>query len=290
MRLLDPATRRLLERIRLPVRAQATAGRQGGHRSPVLATGIEFADHRHYVWGDDVRRIDWRAFARHRQLCVRQFEEERDARVYVLLDVSSSMGRGKPAKLDVAKRLAAAFCYLAMKQFDTARVVAFNGEAREPSRNMHARHQIIDLERHLVDIDPGGPTSFSDSVRTFVQLFPARGLVVILSDLMCVDGWDEGLRLLGGLGHQITVVRMTCDEDDRPDFRGELELFDSETGERIRVRMGPEVLGAYHEIVRNHVESCRDMTARVGGRFVEAHVDRPTEKLVRDAVGPAEAA
>ena len=78
MKILDRAARRILDRLQLAVRPGATATRQGGHRSPVLASGVEFADHRAYVPGDDVRHIDWKAFARHGQLTLRQFEEERD--------------------------------------------------------------------------------------------------------------------------------------------------------------------------------------------------------------------
>jgi hypothetical protein len=93
MSLLDRGVRKLLDRMRLAVRPRTTANRQGGHRSPIKATGVEFADHRPYVPGDDVRHLDWKAFARHRHLVLRQFEEERDSWLHVLLDVTGSMTR-----------------------------------------------------------------------------------------------------------------------------------------------------------------------------------------------------
>ena len=80
---------------------------QGGHKSPMLASGVEFADHRAYIPGDDIRHIDWKAFVRHKQLILRTYTEERDARIYVLLDTSASMSRGEPSKLEVGKQIAA---------------------------------------------------------------------------------------------------------------------------------------------------------------------------------------
>jgi len=286
MKLLDIATRRLLERLRLPVNAKATAARQGGHRSPVMASGLEFADHRQYVPGDDFRQIDWNAFARHRELVIRQFEEERDARIYVLYDVSASMTRGEPPKVDVARRMAAAFSYLGMKQFDVVRLIPFADSMETPSRALGNRTQLPEAERFLVASQAAGVTSFGTAVRDFAARFPRRGHAIVVSDLMTPDGWDEGFRVLGGLGHQVTVLRVTCDEDDKPDFRGEIELFDSETGERLRVRMSAELIASYRRILRDHVETCRDAAQRVGGRLIEAPVTLPTDQLVLAALAP----
>jgi uncharacterized protein (DUF58 family) len=284
-KLIDAASRRLLDRLRLMVKAQATAARQGGHRSPVLASGLEFADHRHYVPGDDVRRVDWKAFARHRQLSIRQFEEERDARVYVLCDLSSSMSRGEPPKLDLARRLAAAFSYVSAKQFDAVQVVPFSEDAGKPSLALRHRDQYPEIERFLLALEEGGKTSFPTAVRTLATRHVGRGLVVVVTDLMTPAGWSDSFRLLGALGHQLTVVRVTCTEDDKPDFRGEIELADAESGERIRLRMNKELLAAYRQVVREHVDSCRDAVIRVGGRFVEADVATPDEKILRAAIG-----
>jgi len=285
LKLLDDATRRLLDRLRLPVTPRATAARQGGHRSPVMASGLEFADHRQYVPGDDIRQLDWKAFARHRELVLRQFEEERDARVYVLVDVSASMTRGDPAKVDVARRLAAAFGYLGMKQHDSVRIVPFADGADAMSEPLQKRGQLPELERFIDAAVVGGTTSFEETVRHFAMRFRQRGLVVVVTDLMTPKGWEPGFRVLGGLGHQLVVVRVTCAEDDAPDFRGEVELYDAETGERLRLRASPELIASYRQVVGEHVERCRETVRRVGGRLVAAPVDVPTVGLIRDIVG-----
>lgn len=285
MRLLDRATRRLLDRLRLPVPPKATAGRQGGHRSPILANGLEFADHRHYVPGDDFRRIDWKAFARHGQLSIRQFEEERDARIYVMTDVSASMLMGQPPKVDVARRLAAAFSYLGMKQFDAVHVIPFCSDAAHPSPTLRHRGQFPALENFLDAMEEGGGTNFVQATHTFARRFATHGVVVVVTDLMAPEGWEDAFKLLGALGHQVHVVRVGCKDDDQPKLRGEVELVDSENGERLRLRVSRELLKAYAQVIREHVDACRKAALRVGGRFVEVESDLATDKLVRVALG-----
>jgi uncharacterized protein (DUF58 family) len=251
----------------------------------VLASGLEFADHRHYVPGDDFRRIDWKAFIRHGQLSIRLFEEERDARVYVLADMSSSMLQGKPPKLDVARRLVASFSYLGMKQFDTVHVIPFNSDAGHPSPTLRHRGQLPTLETFIEEMEEGGETSFVETTHTFASRFPTRGLVIVVTDLMAPEGWEDSFKLLGALGHQVHVVRVGCEQDDQPKLRGEVELVDSENGERLRLRVSRELLRAYAQVIREHVEACRQAAIRVGGRFVEVPVDLPSDKLVRAALG-----
>src|SRR5688500_13783360 len=192
MAILDRAVRRVLDRMRLAIRPRATAARQGGHRSPVKASGIEFADHRPYVAGDDVRHIDWKAFARHGQLVLRQFEEDRDAFVHVLLDVTGSMTRGVPPKIDVARRIAAGVAYVGMRQFDRVRVTPFADNTIEMPLALRGRNDLPELEKFLEETDAAGPTAFFKSVTELAGRGLSRGLVVVVTDLMAPEGWDEG--------------------------------------------------------------------------------------------------
>ena len=281
MAILDRTVRRGLDRMRLSIRPSTTASRQGGHRSPVKATGVEFADHRPYVAGDDVRHVDWKAFARHRQLILRQFEEERDAFVHVLLDVTGSMGRGKPPKIDVARKVAASFAYVGMRQFDRARVIAFADDVDPAPLAVRSAADLPELEKLLETTEPSGPTAFAQAARQIASRQLPRGLLVVVTDLMTVDGWDEGFRLLGSLGHELRVIRIGCKEDLEPDFTGELELRDAETDERVRLRVSRDVLSAYRKEVRQHLEQCRDAVRRAGGRWIEIDVEMPVELMLK---------
>lgn len=284
--LLDATARRILDRLRMAVRPGSTATRQGGHRSPVLASGVEFADHRPYVPGDDFRRIDWRAFHRHGQLVMRQFEEERDARIYVLLDLSGSMSRGTPPKIEIAKRMAAAFAYVGMKQFDRAIVLPFGEDLEREARPLRTAQDLPEVDRFLADASVGGPTVFAQAVRTLGTRFPQRGLAVVVTDLMSPSGFPEGFRTLGALGHELRVVHVRAEEDLAPKVTGELELHDAETGQKVRLRVSKDLLDRYKQELRAHVEGCREAVKRAGGRFVDVPVDLPLELSLKKAFAP----
>lgn len=281
MAILDRAVRRVLDRMRVSVSSRATSGRHGGHRSPFKASGVEFADHRPYVAGDDARGIDWKAFARHGHLVMRQFEEERDAFVHILLDVTGSMSRGKPPKIEVAQRLAASFAYVGMRHFDRARVIPFADELEDLPLAVRGPQDLPALERLLLDTDAAGPTFFDAAVRQLAARGAPRGLVVVISDMMAPEGWDDGFRHLGAMGHELRVIRVGCAEDEHPAFTGELELRDAETDERIRLRVNKALLGRYADEVKKHLDGCRESCRRAGGRWVEVDVSMPSDAMLK---------
>ncbi|HHH29023.1 MAG TPA: DUF58 domain-containing protein [Polyangiaceae bacterium] len=285
MAVLDRAIRRVLDRMRLHVRPRATAGRQGGHRSPFKANGVEFADHRPYVPGDDVRHIDWKAFARHGQLVMRNYEEERDAYVHVLLDVTGSMSRGAPAKIEVAQRIAASFAYVGMRQFDRAQVLPFADDLEDLPLAVRGPQDLPALERLLIAAAPEGPTNFAQSVRQLAARGAARGMVIVITDLMTPDGWEDGFRHLGAMGHELRVIRVGCDEDVSPKFQGELELCDAETDERVRLRVNKPLLERYRREVEKHFEECREACQRARGRWIEVDVSMPTDVMIKRVFG-----
>lgn len=285
MAILDRAIRRVLDRMRLNVRPRATAGRQGGHRSPFKATGIEFADHRPYVPGDDVRHIDWKAFARHGQLVMRNFEEDRDAFVHILLDVTGSMSRGKPPKIEVAQKIAASFAYVGMRQFDRARVLPFADDLEDLPLAVRGPQDLPALEDLLSVADPEGPTNFAAAVKQLAARGTPRGMVIVITDLMTPDGWDDGFRHLGAMGHELRVIRVGCAEDEAPAFTGELELCDAETDLRVRLRVNKPLLERYRAEVKKHLRGCREACQRARGRWIEVDVAMPTDAVIKRVFG-----
>lgn len=271
--------------MRLRVPPRATAGRQGGHRSPFKSVGVEFTDHRPYVSGDDFRHIDWKAFARHGQLVIRQFEEEKDAFIHILLDVTGSMGRGRPAKIVVAQRLAASFAYVGMRQFDRVRVMPFADELEDLPLAIRGPQDLPALEKLLIAAAPEGPTNFAAAVHQMALRGAHRGLVIVITDLMAPEGWDDGFRHLGAMGHELSVIHIGCAEDEHPTFNGELELRDAETDERVRLRVDKALIARYREEVKTHFEGCRESVRRAGGRFVEIDVSMPTDAMLKRLFG-----
>jgi uncharacterized protein (DUF58 family) len=287
MTLLDRASLRLLERLRLRIRPGVTGSDHGGHRSDVRASGMQFAERREYVPGDDARNIDWNAFARDRSLTVRTFEEERDARIHVLVDVSASMTRGTPPKINIARQFAAAFGFLGLNQVDCVRVVPFANSIERSTPTLRRKDQYPGLEAFLTALNTKGITSFSETTRSFLEHHSGRGYLVVVSDLMEVSDIGNNLRQLAQRGHQVCVVRVRCDEDDVPDFRGELELLDAETSTTLRVTVTPELLEAYRSEITTHIDRTRAACRSVGAALIEAPVETPFDQLLRRVLAPA---
>ncbi len=159
----------------------------GKHKSPYRGSAAEFADYKEYVPGDDLARLDWRVYGRTRRLYLRQFEEETDMTVYLMVDTSGSMryaAEKRASKFIVAAKIAAALAYLMMAQSDKAALVLFAQKVTQflaPGGTRRHLHQIVtELER----VRPARTTGIAEAVRECNALFKKRGRIVILSDFL----------------------------------------------------------------------------------------------------------
>ncbi|MEZ4256914.1 MAG: DUF58 domain-containing protein [Polyangiales bacterium] len=153
--LFDPAFQRTLEALAIVARRVFAGRMRAERRSRRVGSGIEFADHRPYATGDDIRAIDWNIYRRHRRLAVRMFHEEADITVHVLLDCSASMAVPSAARLVFAKRLAAAVAYIALANLDRVSVQTFStglGAALAPTRGKARVFKVFRFSRR----EPGG--------------------------------------------------------------------------------------------------------------------------------------
>jgi len=194
-RFIDPNVLARIDNLELVARGVVDGFISGLHRSPMLGMSVDFAEHRAYMPGDDVRRIDWRLFARTDRLYVKEFEADTNTNLHLLLDISASMdfGSGAVSKLDYARFLAASLAYLSRRQRDRIGLVTFADdivEAIPPS----VRH--FDTVLHALDrLDAGGAGSYLAPLAKIALNLGRRGLVVLISDL-----YDTPERLLGAVG------------------------------------------------------------------------------------------
>jgi uncharacterized protein (DUF58 family) len=233
-------------------------------RSKRTGSGVEFADHRNYVAGDDLRYLDWAVYGRLDKLLLRLFEEEEDLHIYLLVDASASMaGDGK---LRYAAELAAALAYVGLSKLDRVSIVPFGGDGDRgrlpPARG---KGNIFKVMRFLSDLAPAGPTALSQALRAFVHQTTRRGLAVVISDCYDADGYEEGLNLLRYHRFEPTVVQVYSEKEARPQLRGDLELYDVETGEVREVTVSERVLA---RVAREHAAYCDALAAFCAGRGI----------------------
>jgi uncharacterized protein (DUF58 family) len=259
-RRFDETFLRRLETLRV-VTKRASLGRlHADRRSRRLGSGIEFADHRGYVAGDDLRILDWNLYGRMERLLVRLFEEDEDLAIDILCDASASMGMGAPPKLELALQVGAALAYVGLANLDRVAVTTIGetlGEGLPPARG---KANILPLLRFLDGVRAGGRTSLSGAARTFLARHKRhrRGLVILVSDFFDPTGYREAIDLLRFGRFEIIVIQMTAPDEAHPALRGELTLTDAETGEERDVTISAGALAAYE---RRHAAHLRGLEA-----------------------------
>jgi uncharacterized protein (DUF58 family) len=248
--LLDDHARQQIDRLQLVARTVVQSFITGRHRSVYKGFSVEFAQHRQYARGDELRHIDWKVFGKSDRLFVKQYEEETNLRATICLDASGSMkyrGKGE-TKFEYARKLAAALAYLLIGQSDAAGLMVFDSAPRVqlPSRATHGH--LNTLFRALTEAQPGGETKLAPILEGLCNRLKRRGLVIILSD--CFAPVEDLIRALGRFRHQRHEVLLfqilDPDEVEFP-FDGVSEFRNLENGaHRLRLD-APRVRTLYLE-------------------------------------------
>lgn len=195
---LKPTTVAQLERLDIVSRRVVDGFLRGHHPSPAKGSSIEFAEHRPYVPGDEVRQIDWRAYARTDRFYLREFEDETNVRAFLLVDTSASMGFSSagPSKLRYAACLAAAFGYLLQSQGDAVGLILADLDVREFIPPRTTAENLAGIFSAMEAMQPRGKTALGPLLRRVAERVPCRSMLLVFSDF--IDDPREALR---GLAH-----------------------------------------------------------------------------------------
>lgn len=218
-RFLYPEAIRRIGRLEIRARQIVEGLLSGMHRSPYFGQSVEFLQHRQYVPGDDLRHVDWKAWAKQDRLYVKQFEEETNLRCTMLVDVSASMryGRGPLNKYEYAATVATSLAYLLLKQHDAVACLAFDEKIRARSPLNSTRQHLQAIVKTLDASKPRDKSNVGTILTETAESVSRRGMVVIISDLLGdVDATLRGLRLLRQRGHDTLVLHIM--DDDELDF------------------------------------------------------------------------
>lgn len=271
---------RRLEQLSLLVRRPAHGGTAGEHRSQSRAASLEFVEYRHYVAGDDPRRVDWNVYGRLGNLFVKLTEATKDVTLHIVVDCSRSMDWGAPNKLLYARQLAAALGYLALARFDRVSVATFNERIQERSTVIRGKAQAMGLLRFLNGIEVGGGTNVDNALAAYCVGVARGGIAVLVSDLLSADTTRLGIERLMRAGLEVTVVHVLDPQEIRPGMAGEVELIDSETGETIDITIGQEARRAYEERIAAWCSGLRDFFVARGIGYLMVSTDTSLENLI----------
>jgi uncharacterized protein (DUF58 family) len=206
---------------------------------------MEFADYRRYAPGDDFRRIDWRAYARLERLFLRVFEAEENITVTVLVDCSDSMYHGTPQKAALAKSLAAALSYIAIKCEDNVVLGALTHTLASSRRVASGRSAIWTIGEFLNQLPHSGVTDLNRALYDLGRVVTSPGLTIILSDFLAPGGYQTGVRAVRQLRQDVALLQILSLDEIEPDIQGDWRLRDSESKANVEVSISPHVLQAY---------------------------------------------
>ena len=281
--LFDEGFLRRLEQLELASR-RLTAGRMKGERRSVRrGQSVEFADYRNYAAGDDLRQLDWNAYARLEKLFVKLFVEEEDVTVHVLVDASRSMDYGVPNKLDAARRAAAALGYLGLASMDRVSV-AFLGDGKaSPMRPMRGKRRAMELFSFLSAPRPEQLTGLAAAARSYASRMRGIGPLLLISDLMD-PGYLDALRDLAGTRCQLSVLHLLAPDELDPDVPADARLVDNETGQAIEVSGDDDLVDRYRARLAEWQAEIAAFVSRRGGAYVVVPSDLDLADLLFDVL------
>ncbi len=246
--LLDPVFLSKLERFALASRSRLANFGKGERRSREKGSSVNFADYRAYVAGDELYRVDWNIYGRLDNLVLKQFEDEEQLTVHLLLDVSPSMDWGEPNKRRYASMLTAALGYIGLAGLERLSVATFAGDIVDRYGPARGTREMPQLLRFLERDQPlSGGTDFSSALGRYVRQYRRPGLVLLISDLLSPEGYERGLRALLANRYEVGLLHVLSPQEIEPPMRGDLRLRDRETGDAVEVTLNQRAVESYRQ-------------------------------------------
>ena len=253
---------------------------QGERRSKRRGQSVEFADHRPYVVGDDLRFVDWNIYGRLDQLFLKLFLEEQDLTVHLLVDASASMGVGEPAKGLFAKRLAAALGYISLANNNRLTISLFADGVRAQLPHMRGRNYLPRMAEMLLSTECDGLSDFEKACRDVTASRIGSGVTVVVSDFLFKQGYESSLRQLIGAKYDLYVIQVLSPQEISPELAGDLKLLDVEDGDAAEITVGPALIKYYKRNLAAWCDGLRTFCTNRGAVYVQANSADSVESLV----------
>jgi uncharacterized protein (DUF58 family) len=278
-RFVDPKILARIGNLELLARAVVEGFINGLHRAPYFGASIDFAEHRGYVAGDDIRRVDWRLYARTDRYYVKQYEADTNTNLSILLDISRSMqfaSRGGLTKLEYGSFVAACLAYLAQRQRDRVGILTFDSDivTHVPPSAKH-----FNVVLHTLDRAKGErPGNLAVPLAKMSEHFKRRGLLVLISDFYEEpDAVLDAIKPLRFLGNDLIVFHVLDQAEIEFGYDDASSFEDMESGEQMPVV--PESLrGQYRQMIQDHIAA---LTTKFSEHRIDYTVLNTSEPLDR---------
>lgn len=280
-RFLHPEATQRIRRLELTARRVVEGFLSGMHRSPYFGQSVEFLQHRQYNSGDELRHIDWKVYARQDRLHVKQFEEETNLRLHLVVDRSASMdyGQGAENKFEYAASLTACLAYLSLRQQDATGLFTFDTKIRGTVPAKSNRHQLGRILEALDEVSVSDQTDLPRVARQVTATIPRRGLVVIVSDLLGVEELIEGLRVMRARGHDVALLHVMHDHELDFPFDGATKFEALESDDFLNCN--PRALReGYLEALHAFLDKTRTACGRLMIEYLQIRTSEPLDAVL----------
>jgi uncharacterized protein (DUF58 family) len=278
--LLEPEFLNKLEQLEL-VSKKIFVGRMKGERkSKRRGSSVEFADHRQYSVGDDLRHIDWNVYGRLDRLFLKLFLEEEDLHFYTLLDTSLSMDFGEPTKLHYGKQVAAALAFIGLVNHDRVMLDTFSSNLDAGMSSIRGRSQMYRVVGYLDKLAANGASDLTASVKSFAIKHSGKGVVVIISDFLDKRGYEPALRYLLARNMDIYAIHVLSNEEVNPELVGDLRLVDAEDEDIAEITVSAPLLRRYKENLNAFVGGMKEWCTKRGITYIFTTNQNPFDKLI----------
>ena len=278
--LLSPEFLHKLEQLELVSRKIFVGRMKGKRKSKRRGSSVEFADHRNYTVGDDLRHIDWNVYGRLDKLFLKLFLEEEDLHFYTLLDTSLSMDFGDPTKLQYGKQVAAALSFIGLVNHDRVMLDTFSSNLREGMRGIRGRSQMYRVVGHLDSLQADGGSDLTAAAKSFAIKHAGKGIVVVISDFMDKRGYADALRYLLARNMDIYVVHVLSQEEVEPELVGDLKLVDAEDDDVAEITISAPLLKRYKDNLNGFVGGFKEWCTKRGITYIFTTNQNPFDKLI----------
>jgi uncharacterized protein (DUF58 family) len=281
--LFDEEFLRQLELLQVIARRLIRGRQRAERKTKKVGSGLEFADHREYSPGDDIRSVDWGVLARLGSTLVRLFEEDEDLPLRLVVDVSDSMLTKDGHKLIYAQKIAAALAYVGLAGLDRVGLTAFSGTVHETLPAIRGKGRIFRVFEFLKNTKIGGQTNIYAGCKRVAAQSSSPGVTVVLSDFYDLEGAFDGLNLLRFRKHEVVAIQVLDPIEANPvdtGLRGDVTLVDVEGDSSSDVTLSAALLQAYADAHERFCATLEHKCRARGMPFFRASIDEPFDDLV----------
>ncbi len=271
---IDISFLKQLDRFNIVLKRRVLSRYQGERSSHAQGQGLTFEDYKDYVPGDDFRNIDWKVYARTGKFYIKQFEEERNMIVHIIVDGSASMDYGKKiSKFEYASMIGLGFSYMALKNNEKFNFSTFSNKLNylKAKKGMNQMLSILDI---LERLKVRGNSEFKSALDQYKKFIRSKSFIVIISDFLY--DIEEIKNVLSRYSkHEVVVIQVLDPSERKLDIYGDVLLEDSETHNKIRTFISNRLLNNYKDNIDHHIDSIKDVCEHLGHNFISVTTDRP---------------